>query len=96
MTPLQATGGWERFVETFFKPAMIAQYWPDILKGVLVTVEIAGPRTYPDDRDSAAQPAPRDGGVYELRHATALPIPRRSQIVSSSRAVTSSSGSDGA
>src|SRR5882724_2140893 len=33
--------GWERFVETFFKPAMIAQYSPDILKGVLVTVEIA-------------------------------------------------------
>ena len=33
--------GWERFVETFFKPAMLAQYWPDILKGVLVTVEIA-------------------------------------------------------
>ena len=32
---------WERFVETFFKPAMLAQYWPDILKGVLVTVEIA-------------------------------------------------------
>ena len=32
---------WERFVETFFKPAMIAQYWPDILKGVVVTVEIA-------------------------------------------------------
>jgi len=41
MTPLQAMNGWERFVETFFKPAMIAQYWPDILKGVLVTVEIA-------------------------------------------------------
>jgi polar amino acid transport system permease protein len=33
--------GWERFVETFFKPAMLAQYWPDILKGVSVTVEIA-------------------------------------------------------
>ena len=33
--------GWERFVETFFKPAMIAQYWPDILKGVLVTLQIA-------------------------------------------------------
>ncbi|HSR80076.1 MAG TPA: amino acid ABC transporter permease [Hyphomicrobiaceae bacterium] len=32
---------WERFVETFFKPAMLARYWPDILKGVLVTVEIA-------------------------------------------------------
>jgi polar amino acid transport system permease protein len=32
---------WERFVETFFKPAMLAHYWPDILKGVLVTVEIA-------------------------------------------------------
>jgi len=24
-----------------------------------ITVEIAGPRTYPDDRDSAAQPPPR-------------------------------------
>ena len=24
-----------------------------------ITIEIAGPRTYPDDRDSAAQPAPR-------------------------------------
>jgi polar amino acid transport system permease protein len=33
--------GWERFVETFFKPAMIQQYWPDIAKGVLVTLEIA-------------------------------------------------------
>src|SRR5262249_60356225 len=32
---------WQRFVETFFKPAMLAQYWPDILKGVVVTVEIA-------------------------------------------------------
>ena len=32
---------WERFVETFFKPAIIAQYWPAILKGVGVTVEIA-------------------------------------------------------
>jgi len=32
---------WERFVETFFKPAIIAQYWPDILKGVGVTLEIA-------------------------------------------------------
>ena len=41
MTPLQAMSSWERFVETFFKPAMLARYWPDILKGVLVTVEIA-------------------------------------------------------
>ena len=32
---------WERFLDTFFKPAMLAQYWPDILKGTLVTVEIA-------------------------------------------------------
>jgi polar amino acid transport system permease protein len=32
---------WERFLDTFFKPAMLAHYWPDILKGVLVTVEIA-------------------------------------------------------
>jgi polar amino acid transport system permease protein len=29
------------FLETFFKPALIAQYWPSILKGVLVTIEIA-------------------------------------------------------
>jgi polar amino acid transport system permease protein len=32
---------WDRFVETFFKPAMLAQYYPDILRGMLVTVEIA-------------------------------------------------------
>ena len=29
------------FLETFFKPNLIAQYWPDILKGIVVTIEIA-------------------------------------------------------
>jgi polar amino acid transport system permease protein len=29
------------FLDTFFKPALIAQYWPSILKGVVVTIEIA-------------------------------------------------------
>jgi polar amino acid transport system permease protein len=29
------------FLETFFKPTLIAQYLPSILKGVLVTIEIA-------------------------------------------------------
>ena len=33
--------GWERFVETFFKPEMLQKYWPDILKGMLVTIELA-------------------------------------------------------
>jgi polar amino acid transport system permease protein len=32
---------WERFLETFFKPDLMVQYWPDILKGVGVTVQIA-------------------------------------------------------
>jgi polar amino acid transport system permease protein len=32
---------WQGFVETFFKPEMIARYWPSIAQGVLVTVEIA-------------------------------------------------------
>lgn len=32
---------WERFLETFFKPEMLAKYWPDILKGVAVTLELA-------------------------------------------------------
>lgn len=32
---------WERFLETFFKPELMVQYWPDILKGVVVTVQIA-------------------------------------------------------
>ena len=32
---------WERFLETFFKPEMLAKYWPDILKGMVVTVELA-------------------------------------------------------
>lgn len=32
---------WERFLETFFKPELMLQYWPDILEGVVVTVQIA-------------------------------------------------------
>ena len=32
---------WQGFVETFFKPEMIARYWPSIAQGVLVTIEIA-------------------------------------------------------
>src|SRR6476619_4798130 len=32
---------WERFVDTFFKPDMMRQYWPSIAHGVLVTLEIA-------------------------------------------------------
>ncbi|MFZ4807942.1 MAG: amino acid ABC transporter permease [Hyphomicrobiaceae bacterium] len=32
---------WERFLDTFFKPDMLAKYWPDILKGMAVTLEIA-------------------------------------------------------
>lgn len=32
---------WELFRETFLKPEMVAKYWPDILKGMLVTLEIA-------------------------------------------------------
>jgi len=32
---------WDRFLETFFKPDMLAKYWPDILKGMVVTLEIA-------------------------------------------------------
>jgi polar amino acid transport system permease protein len=29
------------FLETFFKPNLIAQYWPSILQGVFTTIEIA-------------------------------------------------------
>jgi polar amino acid transport system permease protein len=29
------------FVETFFKPDLISRYWPAILKGMMVTIEIA-------------------------------------------------------
>lgn len=31
----------ERFVQTFFDPAMLASTWPSILRGMLVTLEIA-------------------------------------------------------
>jgi len=31
----------ERFVDTFFKPQILASTWPSIAKGMLVTVEIA-------------------------------------------------------
>jgi polar amino acid transport system permease protein len=33
--------GWSRFVETFFKREVISQYFPSIMQGMLVTVEIA-------------------------------------------------------
>ncbi len=32
---------WERFVDTFFKPEMIAEYWPAIVKGMGVTLGLA-------------------------------------------------------
>lgn len=31
----------ERFVETFFKPEVMQQYWPDLLQGLYVTCQIA-------------------------------------------------------
>jgi polar amino acid transport system permease protein len=31
----------ERFLETFFKPAILASTWPSIAKGMLITIEIA-------------------------------------------------------
>jgi polar amino acid transport system permease protein len=33
--------GWSRFVDVFFKPELIERYSPAILKGVVVTVEVA-------------------------------------------------------
>lgn len=33
--------GYERFIDTFFKTALIEQYWPSILSGMLVTIEVA-------------------------------------------------------
>lgn len=30
-----------RFAETFFNPVLIARYWPEIVKGALVTIQIA-------------------------------------------------------
>ena len=33
--------GFERFVDTFFNARLVARYWPDILSGMLVTIEIA-------------------------------------------------------
>jgi polar amino acid transport system permease protein len=32
---------WSRFLDTFFKPALIERYLPAIMKGVVVTIEIA-------------------------------------------------------
>jgi len=40
-----------------------------------LTVEIAGPRSYPDDRDSAAQPAPRTTPAPRPSGATPRPSP---------------------
>lgn len=32
---------WDRFLEAFFNPAVMARYLPDILKGTLLTIELA-------------------------------------------------------
>jgi polar amino acid transport system permease protein len=34
-------GGWSRFLDAFFKPELIERYFPAIMKGVVVTIEIA-------------------------------------------------------
>jgi polar amino acid transport system permease protein len=33
---------WSRFLDTFFKPELIERYSPAIMKGVVITVEVAG------------------------------------------------------
>jgi len=33
--------GWSRFLDAFFKPELIERYFPAIMKGVVVTVEVA-------------------------------------------------------
>jgi len=33
--------GWSRFLDAFFKPELIERYFPSIMKGVVVTVEVA-------------------------------------------------------
>ena len=35
------SGGWERFAETFFNTRVMLKYLPDILSGVVVTIELA-------------------------------------------------------
>jgi hypothetical protein len=32
---------WERFLDTFFNARVMAKYWPDILYGMWVTIELA-------------------------------------------------------
>ena len=33
--------GWDRFVETFFNARVMARYWPDIVSGLWVTIQLA-------------------------------------------------------
>ncbi len=33
--------GWDKFVETFFNAKVMVKYLPDILSGVVVTIELA-------------------------------------------------------
>ena len=33
--------GWERFLDTFFNAKVMAKYWPDILYGMWVTIDLA-------------------------------------------------------
>ena len=38
---MNPTSTWDRFVETFFNARVMAKYLPDILSGVVVTIELA-------------------------------------------------------
>ena len=35
------TSAWDRFLEAFFNPVVMARYLPDILKGMVLTIELA-------------------------------------------------------
>ena len=35
------TSAWDRFLEAFFNPTVMARYLPDILKGMVLTIELA-------------------------------------------------------
>jgi polar amino acid transport system permease protein len=35
------SGNWERFTDTFFNTKVMLKYLPDILSGVVVTIELA-------------------------------------------------------
>ena len=87
--------GWSRFLDAFFKPELIERYFPAIMKGVVVTIEIAAgvpcstmaPSSMKITRSAALRAKP----ISWLTTSMVMPLSRKSRITPSTEPTSSGS-----